>query len=119
MKKSLTRILVSVVILAFVNFMFSNAIFTHVHKGVDGRPIAHSHPYLPSGNHGHASHSFDLVATFNAAAQSAQPFASIDIEVPAVAATILYIESGIFVETLHTISCALRGPPLRNSWPNL
>ena len=68
--------------LVFVNFMFSNAIFTHVHKGVDGRAVTHSHPYLPSGTHSHTAHSLDLVAGFNLAATTAQSVAGFALDIP-------------------------------------
>lgn len=61
----------------FVNFMFSNAVFMHVHKTADGTLVAHSHPYLPSGNHSHTSSSLDHIANFNAAASSFDAVAQI------------------------------------------
>ena len=82
MKKSFATVFVSLVMLVFVNFMFSNAIFTHVHKGVDGRAVTHSHPYLPSGTHSHTAHSLDLVAGFNLAATTAQSVAGFALDIP-------------------------------------
>lgn len=111
MKKSLTRIFVSLVMLLFVNFMFSNAIFTHVHKGIDGRSVTHSHPYLPSGNHGHTAHSLDIVAAFNAASITAKASQSVSELTPAVHCSLVYTDVISFIAASHVAAYSLRGPP--------
>lgn len=64
-------IFLSLMLCAFLNFVFSNTVFLHTHHGLDGRPYTHSHPYLPSGaDHGHTSASLDQIAAFNASATS-------------------------------------------------
>ena len=101
MKKSSTRLLVSLVMLVFVNFMFSNTLFTHAHKGADGRTETHSHPYLPSAGHGHSSNSLDLVSAFNMAASAAQ----------ASQAPALCVSAGSYsLITEYIIPLALAGP---------
>lgn len=111
MKKSLTRIFVSLVMLLFVNFMFSNAIFTHVHKGIDGRPVTHSHPYLPSGTHGHTAHSLDLISAFNAASIAAAAVHEISVPDPEVFSSLIYVDVTTFAVVNHIPAYSLRGPP--------
>ncbi|GFI39023.1 hypothetical protein IMSAG025_00160 [Muribaculaceae bacterium] len=111
MKKSFATVFVSLVMLVFVNFMFSNAIFTHVHKGVDGRAVTHSHPYLPSGTHSHTAHSLDLVAGFNLAAITAQSVAGFALDIPDVSFS-LVSACVIVAKCRHEAALyLLRGPP--------
>lgn len=111
MKKSLTLISVSFVMLVFVNFMFSNAIFTHVHKGVDGRSVTHSHPYLPSGSHGHTALSLDLVAAFNTASVSAMAEESAWESAPVHIYSLISTDIVSFAVVSFVSAYSLRGPP--------
>lgn len=95
----------------FVNFMFSNAIFTHVHKGIDGRQIAHSHPYLPSSGHNHTGQSIDLVAGFNAAAQAAVAAVVAAVETPVSIYTTVTTEECSYLLCAHNVVKNLRAPP--------
>ncbi len=111
MKKTLDRIFVSFVMLLFVNFMFSNAIFTHVHKDIDGRPIAHSHPYLPSGTHGHSAQSLDLISAFNTASIASNAVQNMYVSAPETSCSLIYTDVTSFVVVNHTSEYSLRGPP--------
>ena len=55
MKERLRSILAVLLVAVFVNFVFSNTVFTHTHKYGTYGTVTHSHPYLPSVPHGHAS----------------------------------------------------------------
>lgn len=111
-KKSLTRILSLFVILAFVNFMFSNVVFMHIHKDSDGHLITHSHPYLPSGSHTHTGSSLDLVAAFNAASQAAKFTNVISLSAPVVMHTLVRSVRDLDVVIRHTSCYSLRAPPV-------
>lgn len=109
MKQSFARIIASLVIVVFVNFMFSNAVFTHVHKGLDGRPVTHSHPYLPNSGHSHTAQSLDLVFSFNAAV--AQPVAAEVVEAPDFICIPIDEDFKSRVICLSVDRESLRGPP--------
>lgn len=111
MKKKPARIFVSFVILVFVNFMFSNVIFTHVHKCIDGRTITHSHPYIPSGSHGHTAQSLDMIAAFNAASDTAMATQPVSVPARAISYSIVHTDVISFVATNHVTAYSLRGPP--------
>lgn len=95
----------------FVNFMFSNAIFTHVHKGLDGRQVAHSHPYLPSSGHTHSSNSLDLTAAFNASASAAVAVTALVLLSPKVVCDTFEDDTAPHMIIIHHVVKALRAPP--------
>lgn len=111
MKERAARIFSSILIAVFVNFAFSNTVFLHIHHGISGRVVTHSHPYHPSVPHSHTGQSLDQIAAFNAVAASAEPAAS-----PAIAPA-----PDSFVEINEAEVCqpmsgdsapyGLRGPP--------
>lgn len=111
MKKLSARIFVTFVIVLFVNFMFSNSIFTHVHKGLDGKPVTHSHPYLPSSGHGHTGHSFDLIAGFNAAAVAVQGSGEAIVSVPDQICIHIRLCVSAGVKPVRVPALSLRAPP--------
>ena len=100
-------------IVLFVNFMFANTIFMHMHKDVAGHSILHSHPYLPNSSHSHTSNSLDLINAFNSAAISTDVPESLPVLTPQLS----YItfdtpwRASTVVEE-HT-SIGLRGPPMK------
>lgn len=54
----------------FVNFVFSNTLYIHVHDRADGGKIVHSHPYLPGQSHNHSATDLDHILSFNSDAAS-------------------------------------------------
>lgn len=62
----------------FVNFVFSNTVYTHCHTDANGNPVAHSHPYVPSSGHAHSQAQLDNIANFN---QSSGAFVAAPIPV--------------------------------------
>lgn len=66
----------------FVNFVFSNIVFTHTHNDSHYGVVTHSHPYFPSSGHTHSHNSFDQIAGFNAAMAAFQGTAVQEIAVP-------------------------------------
>ena len=97
--------------LLFVNFMFSNTIFTHVHKDIDGHPITHSHPYLPAGTHGHSALSLDLISAFNAASIAANAVQNMSVSAPETACSLIDSDITSFAAVKHIAAFSLRGPP--------
>lgn len=110
-KERAARILSSILVAVFVNFAFSNTVFLHTHYGLSGRAVTHSHPFLPSGNHGHTGQAFDLVAVFNAVAASAETAASPAIA-PAPDCFVEINEAEVCLPmSLDSAPYGLRGPP--------
>ena len=96
----------------FVNFIFSNTVFTHTHNDVTDGTVTHSHPYLPSSGHGHTHNSFDQIAGFNAAVAAFQGTAVLELSAPetqAYSIECLYKPTS-FVARENLIS--LRAPPV-------
>ncbi|ROT17264.1 hypothetical protein EEL50_01620 [Muribaculaceae bacterium Isolate-105 (HZI)] len=71
MKRKAAKIFSAALLLVFVNFMFSNTVFTHYHLLSGGRLVAHSHPYTSSSHHTHTANELDLIASLNLTASSA------------------------------------------------
>ena len=99
------------VMAVFVNFMFSNVIFMHLHKDETGRAFLHSHPYLPKAPHHHDSHSLDLISAFNAAVNTAMQVETPALSAPAVAVITLFADR-TEADVIPQVSVfGLRGPP--------
>lgn len=96
----------------FVNFMFSNIVFMHIHTGLDGGRVVHSHPYFPSSHHTHSAASLDIVAGFNAAAASAKSPGHTVLMMPH-QRLIAIIEACMECEPVYVAVCSLslRAPP--------
>lgn len=99
------------VLAVFVNFMFSNVIFLHLHQDENGRAFLHSHPYLPKAPHHHDSHSLDLISAFNSAANAAMEEETPALFAPAVAVVKLLTESSESNVIQSVSAFGLRGPP--------
>lgn len=98
-------------IMVFVNFVFSNIVFTHTHKDSSFGTITHSHPYNPGAGHGHSQASFDKIAGFNTAVSSFQGSGMCDVPAPVTSAR----SRGTIVRTTlwngFDNFVSLRGPP--------
>lgn len=64
MKDSARRLVASLLLALFVAFAAGNMLCVHTHVGPAGT-VTHSHPYLPSSHHGHASAELETLAAFN------------------------------------------------------
>lgn len=97
----------------FVNFMFSNTMFMHVHKDADGQPVTHSHPYIPSSGHTHNGNSVNLISGFNISALTA--FSSITLIVikPETVLYKLICSLDVCISDYHSPASGLRGPPYK------
>lgn len=95
----------------FVNFMFSNVIFLHLHQDENGRAFLHSHPYLPKAPHHHDSHTLDLIAAFNSAANTALEGEPPALFAPAVAVVTLLADYADADVIREIAVFGLRGPP--------
>lgn len=56
----------------FATLFSGNTFFVHSHIGLDGRTIAHSHPFLPGSCHGHSSQQTDAINHINLALMTAE-----------------------------------------------
>lgn len=106
------RLLSTLLLCVFVNFVFSNTVFMHSHIFDDGRTVTHSHPYMPSGHHAHSSVSLDLVAQFNASAASMESTSAVVVDGAYVQCSELVCRD---IQSF-SLACAgaytLRGPPV-------
>lgn len=82
MKEKARSIFAVLLMALFVNFVFSNIVFTHTHKDGTYGVITHSHPYLPSSGHTHSHNSLDQIAGFNAAVAAFQGTAVQEVVIP-------------------------------------
>lgn len=111
MKSRWGRILTATVLAMFVNFMFSNVIFLHLHQDENGRAFLHSHPYLPKAPHHHDSHTLDLIAAFNSAANTALKGEPPALFAPAVEVVTLLADYADADVIREIAVFGLRGPP--------
>ena len=98
-------------LLVFVNFMFSNAVFIHSHHLAGGRTVTHSHPYLPSSHHTHTSQSLDLISAFNCAASAAEAVAAPTLSAPHQCAVAMDTPQELTLTCACKPAARLRGPP--------
>lgn len=98
-------------LLVFVNFMFSNAVFIHSHHLAGGRTVTHSHPYLPSSHHTHTSQSIDLISAFNCAASAAEAVAAPALSAPHQCVVAMETPQVLTFACTDTPTARLRGPP--------
>lgn len=105
--------MVSILLVVFVNFMFSNSVFMHLHKDASGHSFLHSHPYLPKTAHSHSSQSLDLVNAFNVAASSAQCADAPMLSTQAQLITILFSAPAATAEAPSSLLLSLRAPPAK------
>lgn len=105
------RIVASVLIALFVNFVFADTLFIHTHSDSLGHSITHSHPYCPQSSHSHSSQSLDQIAGFNLAASCMNAAVLEGPARPEILLTTIVTEICIpsLQETEKTFS--LRGPP--------
>ncbi len=101
-----------VLIAVFMNFMFMNSAFMHLHTLPDGTKITHSHPYIPSAQHSHSGNSLSLISSFNSAAFSFQGVNPFMLTVFATALPSLLLCLPSFIESGVKDSCSLRAPPV-------
>ncbi|RXE73989.1 hypothetical protein ED551_05655 [Muribaculaceae bacterium Isolate-013 (NCI)] len=111
MNSKVARILCAALLLVFVNFMFSNALFIHSHHLAGGRTVTHSHPYLPSSHHTHTSQSIDLISAFNCAASAADAAASPTLSAPHQCVVVMEPPRELSLTCAVTPTARLRGPP--------
>lgn len=95
----------------FVNLVFSNTVFTHIHTDIDGRHIAHSHPYLPSSGHHHSGSSFDQIAGFNMSVASFDTANIITLSPVLTPASLILSEHESQPTAVNPPLRQLRGPP--------
>lgn len=60
-KRILYRVFGVLLAALFLSHYAGATLFVHTHNTVDGRPITHSHPYLPSSAHGHSAAGFAAI----------------------------------------------------------
>lgn len=111
MKRHVSQIFASAILLMFVNFMFSNTIFMHVHKDVDGQPVTHSHPYIPSSGHTHTGNSINLISGFNISALTAFSSSVPIVFIPETVLCKLTCGNNVCISYYHHTVSVLRGPP--------
>lgn len=107
-RKNVQRKLGVLLIAIFMGYFASTNFFPHTHT-VEGRLVAHSHPYLPSAHHTHSASAVDCIAYLSV------------LLLILVAATPLFLFSFklcghySFVEQIpekyFVSDCLLRGPP--------
>lgn len=91
--------------------MFSNTIFLHVHKDVDGKPITHSHPYIPNSGHTHTGDTINLISGLNFSTLTAIGSTS---PILAIFETLIYeltCSNDVCISYHHFLASGLRGPP--------
>lgn len=108
----INRFIAALVMVMFVNFVFSNSVFMHVHQGVDGRAVAHSHPYLPSSHHGHSSQMLELISGFNASASAVDAGSILELAAPDCAYSELFTGSLCRVAVVAHKARLVRAPPV-------
>lgn len=113
MKQSLTKFFGSLLLVMFVNFMFSNTIFMHVHKDVNGNPITHSHPYIPNSGHTHTGNTINLLSGMNMSALTAVSSASPMLSTPETVLFKLISVSVTYACDNFISTFSLRGPPYK------
>ena len=65
MRELTRRYVAALLLVLFVGFAAGNTLCVHTHVGPQGA-VTHSHPYLPSGHHGHSTVEFSTLAQLNA-----------------------------------------------------
>jgi hypothetical protein len=107
-KERLRSILAVLLVAVFVNFVFSNTVFTHTHKYGTYGTVTHSHPYLPSVPHGHASVDY---TGFNVSASAFQAASFFDLPIPELYEVIIGVACLSVAVTGWEPVVLLRGPP--------
>lgn len=97
----------------FVNFMFSNVVFMHLHRDNAGHTYMHSHPYQPKTQHSHDSHALDLITVFNSAAHSAHGEEAPALFAPVQTITAILTTECEAIKTANLLGLELRGPPAK------
>ena len=106
------RFLSVFMIAVFVNFMFANTVFTHLHTLPDGTKVTHSHPYIPAGQHSHSANSLSLISSFNSAVISFQGVAPFMLAVFASAFLGGSLYRICLIESTSNRLFLLRAPPV-------
>lgn len=111
MKEKARSIFAVLLMALFVNFVFSNIVFTHTHNDSQYGAVTHSHPYLPSSGHTHSHNSLDQIAGFNTAVAAFQGTAVQEIAVAECPSVLLeWVYKPISVSVNKSI-LSLRAPP--------
>lgn len=106
-----TRILAASLLALFIAFFCGSHLCVHTHI-VDGRLVAHSHPYLPSGHHSHSGAGITAISFINNALNSAIKSG----DAISVSAFISYVAKLFWADTASNSTSAhihfsLRAPP--------
>ncbi|MDE5642556.1 MAG: hypothetical protein K2F74_04755 [Muribaculaceae bacterium] len=111
MKTKAAKILASLMLLVFVNFMFSNTVFIHSHHLAGGRTVTHSHPFQPSSHHSHSQQSLDLISSLNCTAGSAEAVDCPPLSAAPQSYSLLECQCRTIAATVAPANASLRGPP--------
>lgn len=109
MNKKIKEIVRVAMVTLFVSYYACSTLFYHTHI-IDGEPITHSHPYIPSANHCHTGATAHLIAQLN------------DLLLALSTSTTFYVAfitiTAVYLMTVQTArhqpirSRSLRAPPL-------
>lgn len=113
MRQRFNDIFCCLLLCLFMNFVFSNTVFIHMHHTANGRLVTHSHPFTPTGMpHTHSENSFDTIAALNVGASTMKTGDRVCLNICQTCYIIFipYYYESIF--KAHLIGFTRRGPPI-------
>lgn len=112
MKEFFKRLFSILILVVFVNFVFSNVSYMHTHTLGDGSQVTHSHPYVPSSQHSHSSSQAGSITQANNIAAGFDAPAVVSVQPLMRELEIIYSDFDV-ARTLVEVMLVnvLRGPP--------
>lgn len=65
LKDNICRRIALSLLVVFAVLFSGNTFFVHQHVGLDGRSVAHSHPFVPGTSHGHSAQQVFAISELN------------------------------------------------------